>query len=195
MCFARIYYMCCMYSLVIFRVFIETCHVTIFIRYPIVDVTSCRLSVIVLFWIIRYCISNLKKMTYAPWQSCRLLLQSRFVLQYLHVSPIASILGAAAGISPPRCIPPCNCILCCSSCWLPFLKNTPTGCHKHAQLLLQGKYKEAQSLYERAIEILAATLGRHHPDVVAALDNLTALLREQVKRHFLPKGFFGTRVC
>ena len=96
------------------------------------------------------------------------------------------MIGTAAGISPPRFIPPCNCILCCSSCRLPLLNNTPTGSQKRAQLPLQGKYKEAQSLYERAIEILEAALGRRHPDVVAALGNLTALQREQVKRYFLP---------
>ncbi|MBI3990363.1 MAG: tetratricopeptide repeat protein [candidate division NC10 bacterium] len=41
----------------------------------------------------------------------------------------------------------------------------------------QGKYTEAEPLYQRALAIREKTLGPEHPDVVTSLENYAALLR------------------
>ena len=42
----------------------------------------------------------------------------------------------------------------------------------------QGKYAEAEPLYQRALAILEKALGPEHPNVATSLDNYAALLRE-----------------
>lgn len=46
--------------------------------------------------------------------------------------------------------------------------------------LSQGKYKEAEPLYLRAISIKETTLGEDHPNVSTGLHNLATLLEEKV---------------
>ena len=45
----------------------------------------------------------------------------------------------------------------------------------------QGKYKEAEPLYLRAVEIKEKALGRNHPDVAEALNDLAVLYRREGK--------------
>ena len=47
-------------------------------------------------------------------------------------------------------------------------------------IILQGKYDEAQPLFERSLEIGKKTLGEDHPDFAPYLNNLAELLRAQV---------------
>ncbi len=42
----------------------------------------------------------------------------------------------------------------------------------------QGRYAEAEPLYERALAILEKTLGPEHPNLASTLENYSALLRE-----------------
>ncbi len=42
----------------------------------------------------------------------------------------------------------------------------------------QGKYAEAEPLYQRALAIVEKALGPEHPTVATALENYAALLRE-----------------
>lgn len=42
-------------------------------------------------------------------------------------------------------------------------------------LSLQGKYNEAEQLYERCIAIEEEALGREHPSLAATLNNLAVL--------------------
>ena len=44
--------------------------------------------------------------------------------------------------------------------------------------LAQGKYAEAEALYQRALAILEKSLGPEHPDVAQVLENYADLLRE-----------------
>lgn len=44
----------------------------------------------------------------------------------------------------------------------------------------QGKYTEAEPLYERVIEIWKRHYGPEHPDVATALNNKAELLADQV---------------
>ena len=41
----------------------------------------------------------------------------------------------------------------------------------------QGRYAEAEQLYQRALAIQEETLGREHPDVARSLNNLADLYR------------------
>ncbi len=42
----------------------------------------------------------------------------------------------------------------------------------------QGKYTEAEPLYQRALAILEKALGPDHPDLVTGLENYARLLRK-----------------
>ena len=42
----------------------------------------------------------------------------------------------------------------------------------------QGKYAEAEPLYQRSLTIVEKALGPEHPDVATTLDNYAALLRK-----------------
>ena len=42
----------------------------------------------------------------------------------------------------------------------------------------QGRYAEAEPLYQRALAIREKALGPEHPEVAASLENYAALLRE-----------------
>ncbi len=42
----------------------------------------------------------------------------------------------------------------------------------------QGRYAEAEPLYQRALPIFEKALGPEHPDVAQSLENYAALLRE-----------------
>ena len=44
----------------------------------------------------------------------------------------------------------------------------------------QGKYEDAEPLYERSLAILEETLGPRHPHVASSLNNLAGLLKSQV---------------
>ena len=46
---------------------------------------------------------------------------------------------------------------------------------------VQGKYQEAESLYQRALEIRERILGPEHPDTACSLNNLAALYDVQDK--------------
>lgn len=46
--------------------------------------------------------------------------------------------------------------------------------------VFQGNYEQAELLYQRAIAIWEAALGREHPQVAAGLNNRAELLRAQV---------------
>ena len=48
-------------------------------------------------------------------------------------------------------------------------------------LLSQGKYAEAEPLYERSQAIQEKALGPEHPDVAAVLNNWAGLLESQVR--------------
>ncbi len=45
----------------------------------------------------------------------------------------------------------------------------------------QGKYTEAEPLYERSLAIREKALGPEHPDVAASLENYAALLRRTAR--------------
>ena len=47
-------------------------------------------------------------------------------------------------------------------------------------LSMQGKYEEAQRLYERLLAIREKVLGPDHPEIAARLNSLTGLLKNQV---------------
>ena len=47
--------------------------------------------------------------------------------------------------------------------------------------LMQGKYKQAEPLYERSQAIREKALGPDHPHVAAVLSNRASLLRKQVR--------------
>jgi len=44
----------------------------------------------------------------------------------------------------------------------------------------RGKYKDAEPLCKRALEIREAVLGKGHPDVAKQLNNLALLCQNQV---------------
>src|SRR5438105_4527903 len=46
---------------------------------------------------------------------------------------------------------------------------------------IQGKYAQAEPLYQQALTIRTQTLQPEHPDVVLSLNNLGALYRDQGK--------------
>lgn len=46
---------------------------------------------------------------------------------------------------------------------------------------IQGKYEEAEPLYERSLAIREKALGPDHPAVATALNNRALLLEEQVR--------------
>lgn len=67
---------------------------------------------------------------------------------------------------------------------LPYLVNhrpVPTLSHKPPSTLVQGTYKEAGELYERAIGIWKRNLGKVHPQVATGLSNWAELLQSQVR--------------
>ena len=43
----------------------------------------------------------------------------------------------------------------------------------------QGRYEEAEPLYEQALELSQRNLGENHPDVATSLNNLAGLYRSQ----------------
>ena len=45
----------------------------------------------------------------------------------------------------------------------------------------QGKYAEAEPLYQRSLAIREKALGKDHPDVATSLNNLAALYHNQGK--------------
>ena len=49
----------------------------------------------------------------------------------------------------------------------------------------RGKYKDAEPLCKRALEIREKVLGKDHPDVAKQLNNLALLCQNQVIRKFL----------
>lgn len=51
-------------------------------------------------------------------------------------------------------------------------------------LSFQGKYEDANPLYERAAAINEAVLGPEHPIVATDLNNRAGLLKEQVRVRF-----------
>ena len=44
----------------------------------------------------------------------------------------------------------------------------------------QGRYSDAEPLYQRSLEIRKKSLGEDHPDVAGSLNNLAGLLEAQV---------------
>ncbi len=46
----------------------------------------------------------------------------------------------------------------------------------------QGKYEQAESLYQRALTTYERVLGPEHPDTVRTRENYTNLLQEMKKR-------------
>lgn len=48
----------------------------------------------------------------------------------------------------------------------------------------QGKYKEAEPLYRRALDITEKTLGKKHPDFGQGLNNIANVLKKQVRSSF-----------
>ena len=57
----------------------------------------------------------------------------------------------------------------------------PSASRAHACVLLkaQGDYAAAKPLYEQALAIRKAVLGKHHPDTATSLNNLAVLLKSQ----------------
>ncbi len=55
-----------------------------------------------------------------------------------------------------------------------------TPSHEHIPCT-QGKYAEAEPLYERSQAIREKVLGPEHPDVAQSLNNRAGLLRSQVR--------------
>ncbi|CAM9223743.1 unnamed protein product, partial [Hapterophycus canaliculatus] len=51
-------------------------------------------------------------------------------------------------------------------------------------LALQGKYTEAEPMYEQSLTILERELSPHHPDVAASLNNRALLLHGQNSQKF-----------
>lgn len=49
-----------------------------------------------------------------------------------------------------------------------------------------GKYKDAEPLYRRVVEITEETLGKAHPQYYTTLSNLAGLLRTQVTGSVCP---------
>ena len=47
--------------------------------------------------------------------------------------------------------------------------------------VFQGKYTEAEPIYERALAIREKVLGSEHPDVAATLNDRAGLLTSQVR--------------
>jgi tetratricopeptide (TPR) repeat protein len=47
----------------------------------------------------------------------------------------------------------------------------------------RGKYKDAEPLCKRALEIREKVLGKDHPDVAKQLNNLALLCQNQVQLH------------
>ncbi len=45
----------------------------------------------------------------------------------------------------------------------------------------QGRYAEAEPLYQRSLAIWEKALGPEHPDVATSLENYAALLRETAR--------------
>lgn len=63
----------------------------------------------------------------------------------------------------------------------------PVCCTSHARVYVQfqGKYEEAQRLYERSLAMAENAHGLHHFDVATCLDNLTGLLIKQVSPNII----------
>lgn len=60
--------------------------------------------------------------------------------------------------------------------------NTATSLNNLALLYhTQGKYTQAEPLYQRALAICEHELGPNHPDTATSLNNLAALYRNQGK--------------
>lgn len=53
----------------------------------------------------------------------------------------------------------------------------------------RGKYKDAEPLCKRALEIREKVLGRDHPDVAKQLNNLALLCQNQVQMVDIMKYF------
>lgn len=59
----------------------------------------------------------------------------------------------------------------------------------------QGKYTEADPLYERSLAILEKVLGPEHPDLASSLNNRAELLLVQVKTtRKLPENISGSKL-
>lgn len=54
-----------------------------------------------------------------------------------------------------------------------------------AWTISQGKYDEAESLYEQAIRVSEKAHGPEHPLVTKLLNNYAMLLKKQVKQDFI----------
>ena len=52
-------------------------------------------------------------------------------------------------------------------------------CLKAAQIYAQGKYTEAEALYQTVLEIREKTFGENHPDLAISFNNLGAIYRER----------------
>ena len=66
--------------------------------------------------------------------------------------------------------------------WDPIIPTVATSLNNLAVLYRdQGKYAEAEPLYQRALAIREKALGSDHPDVAASLNNLAELYRDQGK--------------
>ena len=60
-------------------------------------------------------------------------------------------------------------------------------------LAFQGKYEDAEPLYERATETLEKALGGDHPTVATALSSRADLLRAQVQGFFLDVSLWAVQ--
>ncbi|MBI3776691.1 MAG: tetratricopeptide repeat protein, partial [Gammaproteobacteria bacterium] len=61
----------------------------------------------------------------------------------------------------------------------PDHQNVAGGLNNIAELhRVQGQYKQAEPLYQRALAILEKTLGPNNPNVAQVLDNLAELYRK-----------------
>ena len=70
----------------------------------------------------------------------------------------------------------------CEKALGPDHHNTATTLNNLAELYKsQGKYDEAEPLYERALAICEKALGPDHPETAASLNNLATLREEQSK--------------
>ena len=59
-------------------------------------------------------------------------------------------------------------------------KSTSSSIHLVLNVASQKKYAEAERLLRKALEIEMKIYGRDHPEVATSLNNLAAVLEEQV---------------
>lgn len=66
---------------------------------------------------------------------------------------------------------------------MPVIRLGPAGWFPHNTPLtdMQGKFAEAEPVYEQSQAMLENVLGPEHPDVGAVLNNRAALLVDQVR--------------